>query len=80
MGRQGKKYRLFSKGAKKATPRPPLVRASRIPWDTVDRNKNPNSITRDACASIGSNHVRHALRKTANAMECDSPRWPKRCP
>jgi hypothetical protein len=38
IGRQGKKYRLFSKGAKKATPRPPLVRASRRPCDKIDRH------------------------------------------
>jgi hypothetical protein len=32
IGVHGKKYRFEEKGDKKATPRPPFVRASRNPW------------------------------------------------
>ena len=32
MGVQGRKYRSEEKGEKKATPRPPFVKASRRPW------------------------------------------------
>jgi hypothetical protein len=39
MGRHGKKNRSAEKGAKKATPKPPLVSASRRPCDTVARNR-----------------------------------------
>jgi len=43
-GRQGKKYRSFSNGEKNATPNPPLVKASSIPCDNVDKNRNVNVI------------------------------------
>src|SRR3712207_8623111 len=49
--RQGKNCWLISTGVKKATPKPPFVRASRIPCERVDRNKKPNIIIRDACRS-----------------------------
>src|SRR5262245_47422233 len=35
IGRHGRKYRVLSKGAKKATPSPPLVIASNSPCDAV---------------------------------------------
>src|SRR5262245_66047358 len=35
IGRQGRKYRVLSKGAKKATPSPPFVIASNSPCDAV---------------------------------------------
>ena len=72
MGRQGKKYRRLSKGAKKATPKPPFVSASSIPCESVERHKKPNACRRhacDGCAAIGSSHVRDALRKTAKDHE-----------
>jgi hypothetical protein len=34
IGVHGKKYRFDEKGERKATPRPPFVRASRTPWLT----------------------------------------------
>jgi hypothetical protein len=39
----GKKYRLSLNGAKKATPRPPFVRASRTPCDAMARNRNSHT-------------------------------------
>src|ERR1051326_9625109 len=42
MGRNGKKYRAFENGEKNATPRPPLVAASRNPWESAAR-KIPNN-------------------------------------
>lgn len=39
IGVDGKKYRFEEKGDKKATPRPPLVRASRKPWLVQTRKK-----------------------------------------
>ena len=36
---KGKKYLELSKGIKNPTPSPPLVIASKIPWETVDKNK-----------------------------------------
>ena len=39
IGVQGKKYRFDEKGEKKATPRPPFVRASRRPWLVQTRKK-----------------------------------------
>ena len=35
IGRHGRKYRVSSNGAKKATPNPPLVIASNRPWDAM---------------------------------------------
>jgi len=39
IGVQGRKYRLEENGEKKATPRPPFVRASRMPWLVQTRKK-----------------------------------------
>jgi hypothetical protein len=39
IGVQGRKYRFEEKGDKKATPRPPFVRASRKPWLTQAKKK-----------------------------------------
>jgi len=43
IGRHGKKKRSFEKGARRATPRPPSVRASRSVWETVQRKMNANA-------------------------------------
>ena len=43
MGLHGKKYLVLSKGESNAMPRPPLVRASRMPWVAVIREKYPHS-------------------------------------
>src|SRR5512143_3768023 len=40
MGRNGKKYRVLSNGAKKATPTPPLVMASNTPCELIAKKKN----------------------------------------
>jgi len=39
IGVTGKKYLVLSNGEKRAIPRPPFVRASRIPWLAVIRKK-----------------------------------------
>ena len=39
IGVQGKKYRSLLKGENKAIPRPPLVKASKIPWVAVTKKK-----------------------------------------
>ena len=39
IGLHGRKYRSEEKGEKKATPRPPFVRASRRPWLVQTRKK-----------------------------------------
>ena len=39
MGRHGKKYLVASNGAKKATPSPPFVNASRSPCEAVTTKK-----------------------------------------
>jgi hypothetical protein len=39
IGWKGKKKRAFVKGEKNATPKPPFVIASRMPWDAVAKNK-----------------------------------------
>ena len=44
IGRQGRKYRPVSNGAKNATPNPPFVIASRRPCDAVTMKKYPASI------------------------------------
>ena len=39
IGLKGKKYRALSKGDKKATPKPPVVRASNTPCEAVHTKK-----------------------------------------
>jgi hypothetical protein len=39
IGVQGKKYRVLLNGARNATPKPPLVKASRTPCDAVATKK-----------------------------------------
>jgi hypothetical protein len=39
IGLQKKKYLVLSKGANRAIPRPPLVRASKMPWLADKRKK-----------------------------------------
>ena len=47
IGRQGRKYRVLSKGAKNATPNPPFVIASKNPWDAVIKVKKIVNFKRD---------------------------------
>jgi hypothetical protein len=42
-GLVGKKYRFSLNGAKKATPRPPFVRASSTPCDAMARKRNSHT-------------------------------------
>jgi hypothetical protein len=39
IGVHGKKYLVWSKGLNKATPSPPFVKASKIPWLPASRKK-----------------------------------------
>ena len=43
MGLHGAKYRVSSNGIRNPTPSPPLVKASKIPWDIVAKNTNAAS-------------------------------------
>src|SRR4029077_18886128 len=47
--RHGKKHRRFENGLKKATPRPPVVIASRTPCDAVARKTIANAASGLAC-------------------------------
>lgn len=47
IGRQGRKYRVLSNGAKKATPSPPLVIASKSPCEAVINAKNVASFGKE---------------------------------
>ena len=40
IGVTGKKYRSVIKGERRAMPNPPLVKASRIPWREIIKEKN----------------------------------------
>ena len=75
-GRQGKKYRVESKGARKATPKPPLVKASRMPWDAVAAKNAKKARQRDPPMTQNDDSARSA----AKASECVMPRWPHGAP
>ena len=72
----GKKYLEFSKGIKKPTPFPPDVIASKIPCDTVDKNKTIAKISFLLFPNINESN---ALHKTAKSIECVKPLCPKGC-
>lgn len=80
IGRQGRKYRVLSRGAKKATPSPPFVIASNNPCDAVIAAKKIASFMnewphfpRTARAAAP------APTKTAKSNEWVKPRCPKGC-
>ena len=81
IGRHGRKYSVLSKGAKKATPRPPLVIASNSPCDAdIDakkiasfRNEWPH-FPRTARAAVP------APTRAAKSNEWVKPRCPNGCP
>src|SRR3954469_25543827 len=55
IGRQAKKYRVVSKGEKKATPRPSLVMASSTPCDMPAQKKKDHRPMRGAFHSLRGN-------------------------
>ena len=76
IGVQGKKCRVSSQGMKNATPNPPFVNASNIPWEAVQSEKNTKYL-------IPPNKVKLCLKKVnvtnmpiikANNNECVKPR------
>jgi hypothetical protein len=77
MGLNGKKYLEFSKGEKKATPKPPVVIASKIECDKHERKKNKKT-----CQGLfGSNRKNQAhtrLTKNAKKIECEKPLCPQK--
>jgi hypothetical protein len=80
IGRQGKKYLWPLNGAKKATPKPPLVSASNSGCERVDKNKKRK--TRREFPWVVRNHsnVSTTLSKTAKNTEWVKPRCPSISP
>jgi hypothetical protein len=78
MGRNGKRYRVSSNGAKNATPRPPSVIASKAPCDAVTTKKyehRRNLVHR--CGRRGkARNATIKLKTSAKASECERPRCP----
>jgi len=77
-GLQGKKYRVVSKGEKKATPQPPLVRASRTPWAEVSKKKKrPHRGLKNLLSPLNPPKMILILTRKANNKEWKNPRCPK---
>ena len=79
IGRQGKKYLVLSSGQNQATPRPPLVMASKKIWLTTAPLKTKNATQRLA-RSHGAKIKPITPSERANAKLCDAPRCPKTSP
>ena len=76
IGRTGAKYLSADQGHSNATPRPPLVKESRMPCDAVARHTNQNA----RAGVVRKNRDKHAARPAiiaAKASECVKPRCPK---
>lgn len=81
MGLQGKKYLVLSKGAKRAIPRPPFVKASRIPWLAHNRKKKmqkKNHRPENIPASPKSTAAKNRLINRPKKGEWKNPRCPKK--
>ena len=74
--RKGKKKRSLLKGIKNPTPRPPVVMASNIPWDSVDKKivKTHSNLFFLPIAK-----TKTKAHNKAKRIECVKPRWPKGC-
>jgi hypothetical protein len=79
-GLKGKKYRVLSNGAKKAIPRPPLVRASKRPCEAVAKKKKIKRRYLKAIQSCPRKNVAtiNGLSAAAKTSEWVNPRWPRR--
>ena len=66
IGLNPKKYRVSSRGAKKATPNPPSVKASSSPCDAVARNRN-NLIATRGRAGLARGRSSHATTNASTA-------------
>src|SRR5262245_45141802 len=79
IGRHGKKYRTALNGATKATPRPPLVKASSSPCENPARKRNVHSRPRLKLVPLNlrTRAAAAVAIAAANTMECDNPRWPR---
>jgi hypothetical protein len=80
IGLHGKKYLLLSKGESNAMPRPPLVRASRMPWVAVIIKKYPHSRNQPfvrGCSSLKKTVVTKMPTIRAKSNEWKNPLCPK---
>ena len=75
MERQEKKKRSLLKGLRNATPKPPLVRASRRPWDIAETNTMIKVVIRPERNQFARSKPQSASRK-ATAIEWEKPRCP----
>jgi len=82
IGLQGRKYRLLSKGEKNATPRPPLVMASRTPWLAVAKNRYAAREDRPMLGTPRRNATIMATpaMRAAKTRECVNPLCPQKSP
>ena len=78
IGRQGKKNRSCAKGARSATPRPPSVKASKIPWEAIARVRYVQAGIRVSPVVRRVTATMTAPRPAAKRSECVNPRWPSR--
>ena len=72
IGRHGRKKRLSEKGQSKATPRPPSVIASNIPWEialSATRKKTVCGVASKRAAK----GIATRPRRIPKAMECVKP-------
>ena len=76
IGLQGRKNRRNQKGEKKATPRPPSVIASRMPWEAVTNEKKAQSFQDRS----GKKARAAPPARSAKTIECEKPRWPRASP
>lgn len=81
MGVHGKKYLVLSKGDKRAMPKPPFVKASRMPW--LADNKKKKTKQRNHCLeNIPSSRKRIQTKipiHKAKKSEWKNPLWPRKC-
>ncbi len=76
MGRNGAKYRVSSNGLSSATPRPPFVKASRMPCEAVAKKRKKNARAREK-AGLGFGkrpNVSTPAAAAAKGTECQRPR------
>jgi hypothetical protein len=75
IGRKGKKYRSALAGQKRATPFPPLVKASRRVCEVVLIQTSVKTIA-GLDRSFLENKTEIVAQARAATKECEAPRWP----
>jgi hypothetical protein len=77
--RHGRKKRSFENGLRNATPSPPVVIASRSPWEAMLRKTNPK-VKSGVAPNLLANGRQVSATTVAKKSECVKPRCPKGCP